>query len=383
MAVSDGLTAMLTYSVIFGFFLALPAFLILTNLISTFRTIHSEKWRKRFLWFDRIAVVLGAFDSYLAVYLFTYIRFEDWDKVLVNSEVHSPVWSGGRITVLVLAALAIVGYVVLSSIKLSRLSPLVIVCCIAAMYLGILLCVVWMVQIIGMADNTWILCIVPGNCIMIALKTIRMKIQEWNTSQKEREFSGKNKLLSRLNQMLSRAEEWPVAAFIAMLPMLGIVIGILVLFGQQPDAIIKAWTETSDWRLSEKIAPQNIDVDEHYLCTVAAGGHRRVVKPVRMGQRHGHPVVVNRQLCIANAFEQILEEKTPHFHCHVRHFYDTYGFPVAKMVRSRYTADVIYILMKPLEWIFLAVIYACDTKPENRIAVQYLPELPVDAGSCH
>ena len=28
-----------------------------------------------------------------------------------------------------------------------------------------------------------------------------------------------------------------------------------------------------------------------------------------MGVRHGHPVVVNRQLCIANAFEQVLEEK--------------------------------------------------------------------------
>ena len=30
--------------------------------------------------------------------------------------------------------------------------------------------------------------------------------------------------------------------------------------------------------------------------------------------------------------------------------------------------------MKPLEWFFLAVLYAVDVKPENRIAVQYLPK---------
>ena len=99
-----------------------------------------------------------------------------------------------------------------------------------------------------------------------------------------------------------------------------------------------------------------------------------MVKPIRMGVRHGHSVIVNRQLCVANAFEQILEERMPNLHRNVRNFYDRYGFPVAKMIRSPYIADVIYIMMKPLEWIFLAVIYMMDVKPENRIAVQYLPK---------
>ena len=150
---------------------------------------------------------------------------------------------------------------------------------------------------------------------------------------------------------------------------------ILVLFGQAPDAVIKAWTETSDWNLSLKEAPQNIYYDEHYLCTVAAGGHKKVVKPIRTGVRHGHRVIVNRQLCIANAFEQVLEERTPHFHRIVRNFYDTYGFPVAKLIHSKYTADLVYFLMKPLEWIFLIVLYLVDVKPENRIAVQYMGEI--------
>ena len=112
--------------------------------------------------------------------------------------------------------------------------------------------------------------------------------------------------------------------------------------------------------------------DEHYLCTVAAGGHRKVVKPLRVGMRHGHRVLVNRQLCVANAFEQILEEKTPAIHrIIVRHIYDKTGYPLSRHIRTKWMADVIYFAMKPLEWLFLIVLYAVDVRPEDRIAVQY------------
>ena len=109
---------------------------------------------------------------------------------------------------------------------------------------------------------------------------------------------------------------------------------------------------------------------------MAAGGHQKIVKPIRMGVRHGHPVIVNRQLCVANAFEQVLEEKTPHFHKAVRAFYDRYGFPIAKMIRKSWVADLVYILMKPLEWVFLIILYLTDVHPENRIAVQYMGKEP-------
>lgn len=107
------------------------------------------------------------------------------------------------------------------------------------------------------------------------------------------------------------------------------------------------------------------------LALTAAGGHERIVKPRRLGVRHGHQVIVNRQLCVANAFEQLLEERTPRLHRSVRRFYDTCGFPVARLIRSRCAADVVYVLMKPLEWVFLAVLYLTDANPENRIAIQY------------
>ncbi len=83
--------------------------------------------------------------------------------------------------------------------------------------------------------------------------------------------------------------------------------------------------------------------------------------------------MVNRQLCVANAFEQLLEEHTPRFHRALRNFYDTYGYPVSRHIRTPLSADIIYLIMKPLEWLFVIVLYLFDEKPEDRIARQYLP----------
>ena len=184
-------------------------------------------------------------------------------------------------------------------------------------------------------------------------------------------MSGAAGLPGWCGRVLQHAALWPVAALFVLWPLLGVIIVQLFLFGQAPDSIIRAWTETSDWTLSQRVSPQNVYFDEHYLCTVAAGGHRRLVRPLRRGIRHGHEVIVNRQLCVANAFEQVLEERTPRFHRAVRRFYDRYGFPVARLIHSPYVADLIYCLMKPLEWLFLTVLYLTDARPENRIAIQY------------
>lgn len=149
---------------------------------------------------------------------------------------------------------------------------------------------------------------------------------------------------------------------------------VLLLFGQDVDSAIRAFTETADWNLFLRDAPENINMisnDMHYLCTVAVSGHASIVRPKRLGVRHGHVVVVNRQLCVANAFEQILEERTPRLHKLIRYIYDHSGIHFAKMVQSKYMADFVYILMKPTEWLFLSVIYLADVHPENRIAIQY------------
>lgn len=206
-----------------------------------------------------------------------------------------------------------------------------------------------------------------------------MKIQLWNQLNQTR--SAKDRaVLSSFQKILQQSTNWPWLGIIFCLPLLGALLFILILFGQKPDYLIKAWTETADWNLSEKVAPVNLQVDEHYLCTVAATGHRGLVKPIRKGVRHGHEVVVNRQLEVANAFEELLAVKCPRLHRFIRRTYDKYGYPFAKHMRHQWQADLIYLVMKPLEWFFVVILYIFDNHPENRIVRQYLPPMPDDFG---
>ena len=322
---------------------------------------------------------LGAFCEILYLGLLGNMTSYDWEVQLSNMEKHTPIYTGAAATVIVVWILGLIGYAILQYLPLRKLPPLVTVLSISAMYLGVIELLLFTVQIYRPDDFLDLyLLILPICCILIVARLLLAKIQEWNhmvqNAEEEHFGTGKicqNPVLCRCDRILRKAAWWPVLGLVLMFPLLGILIVILMLFGQAPDSVIKAFTETSDWNLSLRQAPQNVIRDEHYLCTVAAGGHEKIVKPIRLGRRHGHEVIVNRQLCIANAFEQVLEERTPSFHRALRHFYDTYGFPVARLIHSKYTADLVYFIMKPLEWIFLCVLYLTDAHPENRIAVQY------------
>ena len=346
-----------------------PAGLTLWNLFDLGRCLLKRPDRERSKYIELAALVLGFL--YLLLYLgfSDDYRFANWDVQLYNSEVHSMVEPASLPTVLVLLGVSFVGWCLIRLIPAAKQPPLLSAFGIAALYLGLALNLVWCVQ-------TWhdrILCVYPLNCVLLSLKTILLLVREKNALILEEKVSLK---YPKLATLLNRGSNLPWLGLLLAVPLLGILIAILFLFGQRPDSFIRAWTETADWTLSQRIAPQNIYYDEHYLCTVAAGGHRRIVKPLRSGLRHGHPVLVNRQLCIANAFEQVLMEHMPHFHHAVRSFYDSFGYPIARHIRSRYAADLIYFVMKPLEWLFLLVLYAVDVKPENRIAVQY-PHAPL------
>ena len=373
------LHTILLLSGVFGFCYIYPALLTIINIVSLFWVPGDIFWKRTVRRFDCITLVLGVLYNLILLDMefVDIVPGADWNVTLYNDELHTPVWTQAQPTFLVLCGIGLAGYLVLSYVRLEKMPPLVIVMMISAMYISVAESIVWCIQIFDGQDSLFmylVLCLLPFNWIMITVKTLRYKVREWNRmDEHRRDVYADSRLLNRLNDSLQNAGNWPVAAFILMWPLLGIMLCVLALFGQRPDYIVKMWTETADWKLSQQTAPPNLYRDEHYLCTVAAGGHKEIVKPIRMGERHGHRVVVNRQLCIANAFEQILEERTPRFHKHVRYFYDTYGFPVARLIRTKTAADVVYILMKPLEFIFLIVIYLCDAKPENRIAVQYLP----------
>ena len=373
MSPGNSLLGGIAAGLILGIAVIYPLVLTLINLTAIFFGCVNPQYIRKGKHFEWLTLLLGMLYS-LLLFPFTDINFADWTVTLYNTQKHTPIWTEGVPTILILAAVGILGYLFLSFTQIAKTPPLITVLEIAAMYIGMVQCILWIIQIIRWDVIYLYLCLFPLNCILIGIKVIRLKVLEWQREQPDQMKCFKNRRIQWLNEKLRRSAVWPAAAFLLMWPLLGIIICILLLFGQRPDSAIRAWTETSDWNLSLHTAPQNIYYDEHYLCTVAAGGHRKVVKPIRMGVRHGHPVIVNRQLCVANAFEQILEERVPDLHRRIRNFYDRYGFPIAKLIRSPYAADVVYFIMKPLEWVFLLVIYATDVKPENRIAVQYLPK---------
>jgi len=359
-------------SLIFVYPIVLMGYHILLLYLET-----KKKLLKPFIRFDQFAIWYGLILEFLYLTEGKYVTGSDWSVQLKNLEMHTPIFSEAAPTIIFIFVIGIAGYLYLRVRPLKKIPPLMAIISMSAMYLWVIEVLVFTVQVFKgdlSGDNLLdvYLLVYPVCIICIVARTVISKVHEWQEYEMERAKIQSNPLLNFADKILSNSKLWPIYAIIFMFPLLGVIIGILLLFGQAPDSVIKAWTETADWTLSLKEAPQNIEYDEHYLCTVAAGGHKKIVKPVRKGIRHGHEVIVNRQLCIANAFEQILEEKTPCFHKLVRGIYDRYGFPVARLIKSKWIADIIYIFMKPLEWIFLAVIYMSDVHPENRIANQYM-----------
>jgi len=163
---------------------------------------------------------------------------------------------------------------------------------------------------------------------------------------------------------------------IILIPILTVLAGILLIFGQKPDSAIRAFTDTYYHGFSQlDYMCNNVDCGGHFLCSVAAGGHKSVVQPIRLGERNGGTIVCNRQLLISNAFEDLIQDKFPKIHYKIRKNYNKVGNIVHQyysIFNNKLVADFIYILMKPAEWFFLLVLYTFDRRPENRIAKQYL-----------
>lgn len=163
--------------------------------------------------------------------------------------------------------------------------------------------------------------------------------------------------------------------FLFCLPVLLLLASVLLLFGQQPDSFIRAFTDTYNHGLSSLDCSNVTCPEGHFLCTIAASGHVAFVKPLRMGIRQNVAIKVNRQLLVSNAFEDLLAERLPFFHKPIRNMYNVIGGNCKKLydaLENKWLADAVYLVMKPLEWFFLFNLYLFDCKPENRIAKQYL-----------
>ena len=359
------------YMVIAFICLIVPLILTLLNIINLFK---KKKIKENLI--DILTFSLGII---LTILLYFICGFEDYNVALRlgggEIDVHSPIASWSYPTVLAIFLLGIISYGLIR-IKKLKLPPLVIV---GAMS-GIFICSIYMIIFIIQLSKNMLelaifgipyLIIFPINYILCSIRAeieIMKKYKEQNIKSKEYN----NKFLNKCSKLLYNIDNWPIIAIIFSISLIVVLVCILVLFGQRPDEAIKAFLETSDWTLSTKISPPSIVYDGHYLCTVSLRGHKNIVKPIRMGIRRGEKIVVNRQLCVANACEDLIQERMPRFHHFIRYIYDKYGYPLSKHINTSLQADITYILMKPLEWIFLLVLYIFDVNPENRIATQYI-----------
>lgn len=163
------------------------------------------------------------------------------------------------------------------------------------------------------------------------------------------------------------------------IPVFTIIMCFLILFGQKPDSIIRSFTDTYKHGFSQMDhLCDNVHCGGHFLCSIAAKGNPDLVKPIRYGERNGNKILCNRQLLIANAFEEWIEDEFPKTHQMIRKQYNKVGNKIHKhyhFFNQRWISNLFYILMKPLELFFLFFLYTFDSKPENRIHVQYLKKM--------
>ena len=386
------------FGVIFGVLL-IGIFLVMPPLTSVFELVllfvegvrvskneHYQQWYEKHKKIKRMAEVYGRIGwlfeiiMYFTCFLFEYLYLElarevimnaDWTQQLYNRQLHQPFNPEFKVGAIVIVIMFFAGMTILYLTDVNKTPPLITSVAISTLYIGSIYSFVWTIHIISVNLLDVMLLLLPINTVLISLRLIIRKTGEYMPNPRRMSKIESSPFLSKMQAIKMKSAYIPIFGLILVIPVIGIMVVVLVLFGQAPDAAIKAFTETSDFLLSTKVSPQNLYQDEHYLCTVAAGGDRKLVKPIRRGLRHGHEVIVNRQLQVANAFEEELMIHTPKLHRKVRDFYDTYGLPVAKAIKKNWIADLVYFIMKPLEYLFVIVLYAVEVHPEDRIAMQY------------
>lgn len=327
---------------------------------------------------EKLAATLGIIIGGIFYMLLHAIIFEEageWHEQIYTMQIHNSISTEYKWFVIFIIVFGLAGLLTLLFIRAEKLPPLISVLSIVALILLNIFQILYAIQITKNIDPLsleLLLYVYHANILILSAAVIRRQILQQLEMANNRERDEKeHKAFQWLYIRMTNLAQYTMVLFISLFFVIAILEIIFVLAGQGLDAPVKMFTDTADWTFSKQIPPPPLDYDGHYLCTVAAGGHKEVVKPLRLGSRREETIIVNRQLCIANAFEEVIQEKFPRFHHHIRHFYDTYGYPISRHITTPLRADMIYILMKPLEWVFLIFLYMVDLRPEQRINNQY------------
>lgn len=299
---------------------------------------------------------------------FMYVAFfdETTNNCCGDSAVFSP---DHRVAIYTLIIICVIAYFY-SSFRKKMAGPLTEIIVNALL----LICIVLNVFIIIQINDSMFTLIGNVPIIMLAILMLAKNHQLFIEWSMEVDISGFENAACKILS-LKPIYKFPIL-FILCLPVLVILASLLLIVGQKPDSFIRAFTDTYKHGFSQwDYQCDNVQCGGHYLCSVAANGHKKIVKPKRFGVRNGGKIICNRQLLVSNAFEELLQERLPLVHKIIRKQYNKVGNVVHRyynVFNIKWFADLIYVLMKPLEFFFLLILYLFDRKPENRIAKQYL-----------
>lgn len=351
--------------ILIGLFLWIPFILTVVNIKNLVKNIYTAVLT------DISTIIIGGI-YYLLLMDLNSITEKDYTKAVFPNEYHSLLNSEYSVIIEWAIIIGIISLMLLCFKKTEKTPPLQSAILIAFDVLMLLFVGLIQIQMFKNFEISYLFYYLYYlNLIIISVRRIRYHIIEQVRYNNERVMIFNTRIGEKLHKIMSTFSGMTKLSFFLMFPIIAICEILYIILGQGVDGFIKAFTMTADWTFSTQTPPPPLDYSGHYLCTVAVCGHKEIVKPIRYGIRHNQRIIVNRQLLVANAFEDLIAERFPVFHRKIRKFYDTYGYPISKHITTKARADIIYILMKPLEYMFLIYLYMFDVHPEKRIAIQY------------
>ncbi len=88
-----------------------------------------------------------------------------------------------------------------------------------------------------------------------------------------------------------------------------------------------------------------------FVVTAASRGHPWLVGSCWARGADGRLQRVNAQLVVFQAAEAVWQRRSPGTHAAFRRVYNVWGYRAAGLIRTRWLADIAYLLLKPLEWL--------------------------------
>ncbi len=199
-----------------------------------------------------IALALGGFYTLAYLEVLESVMFKaSYDEQLYDLYKHPPLNHDNLPTLLVVIIMVAIAYIFLSFTSAKKVPMLTTILSISVLYLGGIVCILFIIQVVA---TSFISAIFPINYLILLVKMIIIKTNEY---KEKAPLQTNKKFFCFIDRLLRKNYGLPFLALMFLLPVLVVFILILLLCNQQPDSLIKLFTETSEWQLSTHVALEN------------------------------------------------------------------------------------------------------------------------------